>query len=36
MEFIKTKIEDLIIIKPSVYEDGRGYFMETFKESILP
>ena len=35
MEFIKTKIEDLIIIKPSVHEDGRGYFMETFKESIF-
>ena len=35
MEFIKTKIEDLIIIKPPVHEDGRGYFMETFKESIF-
>ena len=28
MQFIKTKIPDLIIIKPTVYEDKRGYFLE--------
>ena len=30
MQFIKTKIPDLIIIKPTVYEDKRGYFLESF------
>lgn len=25
-----THIEDLLIIKPSVFEDNRGYFMESF------
>lgn len=27
-----THIEDLLIIKPSVFEDNRGYFMESFNE----
>lgn len=30
MKFIKTKIPDLIIIEPSVFEDERGYFLESF------
>ena len=28
--FIKTNIEDLIIIKTNIFEDTRGYFMETY------
>ena len=32
MEIIKTKIQDLVIIKPDVYEDERGYFFESFSE----
>lgn len=28
--FFKTNIEDLIIIKPNVFEDTRGSFMETY------
>ncbi|AOY75530.1 dTDP-4-dehydrorhamnose 3,5-epimerase [Clostridium formicaceticum] len=28
--FIKTEIEDLYIIEPTVYGDNRGYFMETY------
>jgi len=35
MEIIKTNIEGLVIIKPKVYEDERGYFMESFKESFI-
>ena len=31
MEIIKTDIEDLILIKPRVIEDDRGYFMEAYK-----
>ena len=35
MEIIKTSIEGLVIIKPKVYNDERGYFMESFKESFI-
>lgn len=31
MEFIPTKIPDIVLIKPRVYEDPRGYFMETYR-----
>lgn len=30
MEIIKTKIPGLLIIKPDVFEDDRGYFFESF------
>ena len=30
MEIIKTKIEDLVVIKPDVFRDDRGYFFETY------
>jgi len=32
MEIIKTPINDLIIIKPRVFEDARGYFYESYNE----
>ena len=32
MEIIKTTIEDLIIIKPRVFEDARGFFIESYSE----
>lgn len=32
MEIVKTKIKDLFIIKPDVYEDERGYFFESFNK----
>ncbi len=32
MEIIKTKIEGLLIIKPDVFFDERGYFFESFNE----
>jgi len=35
MEIVKTSIEGLVIIKPRVFEDERGYFMESFKESFI-
>ena len=31
-EFIQTGIEGLIIVKPTVFGDNRGYFMETFQK----
>jgi dTDP-4-dehydrorhamnose 3,5-epimerase len=35
MNFIRTEIEDVIIIEPVVYGDERGYFVETFREDKL-
>ena len=35
MEIIKTTIEGLVIIQPKVFEDERGYFMESYKESFI-
>ena len=35
MEIIKTSIDGLVIIQPTVFEDERGYFMESFKESFI-
>ena len=35
MKFIKTKISDVILCKPIVYNDERGYFFETFKKEIF-
>ncbi len=32
MEFIKQKISDVLLIKPNVFGDERGYFMETFRQ----
>lgn len=32
INIIKTKIEGLVIIEPSVFGDDRGYFMETYNE----
>ncbi|HPT65753.1 MAG TPA: dTDP-4-dehydrorhamnose 3,5-epimerase [Candidatus Woesebacteria bacterium] len=34
-EFIKTKIEGLIIVKPTVFTDDRGFFMETYSKKIF-
>ncbi len=33
MEVIKTPIEGVVIIEPRLFNDGRGYFFESF--SIL-
>jgi dTDP-4-dehydrorhamnose 3,5-epimerase len=41
MRFIKTEISDVYIIEPSVFEDNRGYFLESFnleefEENVYP
>lgn len=33
MEYIKTDVEGVFILRPRVFEDARGYFMETFRQS---
>ena len=35
MNFIRTKIEDVVIIEPQVHGDDRGYFVETFMQDKL-
>jgi dTDP-4-dehydrorhamnose 3,5-epimerase len=33
MKIIQTKIPDLLIIEPQVFEDSRGYFVETYNQA---
>ena len=33
MEVIKTFIEEVVIIEPRLFNDGRGYFFESFNQS---
>lgn len=35
MEVIKTDIEGVIILKPKVFEDARGYFFESYSKRIF-
>jgi dTDP-4-dehydrorhamnose 3,5-epimerase len=35
MKIETTPIQDLVIIKPAVFEDDRGYFMESFNQQSL-
>lgn len=35
MEIIETKIKDLLIIKPRVFADARGYFFESYNETVF-
>lgn len=35
MEFISTKLEGCFVIEPKIITDERGYFMESFNESVF-
>jgi dTDP-4-dehydrorhamnose 3,5-epimerase len=35
MKIIETGIKDLVLIQPCVYKDTRGYFFESFNQSVL-
>ena len=35
MKFIPQSIEDVILIEPSMHNDDRGYFIETFRKDLL-
>lgn len=35
MEVIETNIKDLLIIKPKVFADARGYFFESYNEAVF-
>lgn len=32
-KFTKTGIEDMFVVEPTVFDDERGYFMETYQEN---
>jgi len=35
MHFERTKIADVVVIEPKKFGDARGYFMETFRQSLF-
>jgi dTDP-4-dehydrorhamnose 3,5-epimerase len=35
MEYSPTKIKDVLLLKPSLFTDGRGYFFESFRQSYF-
>ena len=35
MEFIKQKILGIVLIKPTIHGDDRGYFIETFRQDLF-
>jgi dTDP-4-dehydrorhamnose 3,5-epimerase len=35
MKFIRTEIEDVVVVEPKVWGDERGYFVETFRKDLF-
>lgn len=35
MKFIRQKITEILLIKPTIHSDSRGYFIETFRQDSL-
>jgi dTDP-4-dehydrorhamnose 3,5-epimerase len=35
MEFIKQEIPEVVLIKPTIHADDRGYFAETFRQDLF-
>ena len=35
MEIISTSIKDLFVFKPTIHEDKRGYFFESFRSEFI-
>lgn len=35
MQIVETKIPDVLLLKPEVYRDERGFFLETYREEHL-
>ena len=35
MKFIPQSISDVLLIEPTIHCDGRGYFIETFRQDLL-
>src|ERR1022692_621838 len=35
LEIIETLLPSVLVLKPRVFEDPRGFFMETYRENVL-
>ena len=35
MKIIPTKIKDLVVVQPNVFEDARGYFFESYNKEVF-
>jgi dTDP-4-dehydrorhamnose 3,5-epimerase len=35
MEFVATSIPDVILVRPKVFGDERGFFLETFRADLF-
>ena len=35
MEIIETPIKGLLVLKPEIYEDNRGHFLETWNQEVF-
>ena len=35
MEIIKTDLNDLLLLKPKVFQDNRGFFLETYSQKTF-
>lgn len=35
MEIIKTRLKDLVILKPRIFSDERGYFFESYNQKLF-
>jgi len=35
MEVVPSRLPDVLIIKPAVFEDPRGFFMETWNSKVF-
>ena len=35
MNLIKTKLDGLVVLKPTVFKDNRGYFMESYNQQNI-
>ena len=35
LEIIETRLPGVLVVKPRVHEDPRGFFMETYRQNVL-
>ena len=35
MDIISTEIKDVLLLKPSFFNDSRGYFFESYNQNLL-
>ena len=35
MEIIEIRLPGVLVVKPRVHQDARGFFMETYRQNVL-